>query len=80
MIHELPLERASLHGHFSRDLPPVLTIDPGDSVRFAIGSLENGSKFPPGHLVEHQSTAQPIRVWYRTQDGVKVAIRLEDAT
>jgi len=52
----------------------------GDSVQFAIGSLENGSRFPPGHLVEHQSTAQPIRVWYRTVDGVKVAIRLEDAT
>ena len=51
----------------------------GDSVQFAIGDLENGSQFPPGHLVEHQSTAQPIRVWYRTEDGVKVAIRLEDA-
>jgi acetamidase/formamidase len=34
VIHELPLERRTLHGHFSRDLPPVLTIDPGDSVRF----------------------------------------------
>ena len=51
-----------------------------NSVQFAIGNLENGAQFPPGHLVEHQSTAQPIRVWYRTQDGVKVAIRLEDAT
>ena len=35
MIHELPLERRTLHGHFSRDLPPVLTIDSGDTVRFA---------------------------------------------
>jgi hypothetical protein len=52
----------------------------GASVQFAIGDLENGAKFPPGHLVEHQSTAQPIRVWYRIQDGTKVAIRLEDAT
>jgi acetamidase/formamidase len=34
VIHELPLERETLHGHFSRDLPPVLTVDPGDSVRF----------------------------------------------
>jgi acetamidase/formamidase len=32
MIHELPLERRSLHGHFSRDLEPVLSIEPGDSV------------------------------------------------
>ena len=35
MIHELPLERRTLHGHFSRDLEPVLTVEPGDSVRFA---------------------------------------------
>jgi len=35
VIHEIPLERATLHGHFSADLPPVLTIDPGDSVRFS---------------------------------------------
>ena len=34
VIHELPLERRTLHGHFSRDLQPVLTVDPGDSVRF----------------------------------------------
>ena len=33
-LYELKAERATLHGHFSRDLPPVLTIDPGDSVRF----------------------------------------------
>lgn len=36
MIHELPLEQRTLHGHFSRDLDPVLTIDPGDSVRIAV--------------------------------------------
>jgi acetamidase/formamidase len=35
MIHELPLERRTLHGHFSRDLPPVLTIDSGDTVAFS---------------------------------------------
>jgi acetamidase/formamidase len=35
VIHEIPLERANLHGHFSRDLPPVLTLDSGDSLRFA---------------------------------------------
>lgn len=33
-LHELKAERATLHGHFSRDLPPVLTIDSGDTVRF----------------------------------------------
>jgi len=47
---------------------------------FSIGPLENGTAFPPGHLVEHQATAQPVRVWYRTEGSTMVAIRLEDAT
>ena len=55
------------------------TTDQG-TLTFVIGALENGAEFPPGHLVEHQSTAQPVRVWYRTEDGVRVAVRLEDAT
>src|SRR3954468_18103832 len=32
--HSLEPERSTLHGHFSRDLPPVLEIGPGDTVRF----------------------------------------------
>jgi acetamidase/formamidase len=40
VIHEIPLERRTLHGHFSRDLEPVLVVDPGDSVRFQ--SLDAG--------------------------------------
>ena len=35
MVHELPLERRTVHGHFSPDLPPVLSIDSGDSVAFS---------------------------------------------
>jgi acetamidase/formamidase len=35
MVHELPFERRTVHGHFSRDLPPVLSIEPGDSVVFS---------------------------------------------
>lgn len=34
-VHEIPLERRTLHGHFSRELDPVLTVDPGDSISFA---------------------------------------------
>ena len=34
MIREVPLERRTVHGHFSRDLAPVLSVAPGDSVRF----------------------------------------------
>jgi acetamidase/formamidase len=34
MIHELPLTEETVHGYFSSALPPVLSVDPGDSVRF----------------------------------------------
>jgi acetamidase/formamidase len=34
--HELPLDASVLHGCFSRELPPVLTVDPGDSVRISV--------------------------------------------
>jgi acetamidase/formamidase len=33
-VHRLELNRRSLHGHFSRNLTPVLEIDAGDSVEF----------------------------------------------
>ena len=46
-VHEIPLERRTLHGHFSRDLAPAVTIDPGDSVVFSTldssWGLEGGS-------------------------------------
>ena len=50
MIHEIPLERRTLHGHFSRDLPPVLTIDPGDTV--VLETMESGWHLVPGTLFE----------------------------
>ena len=31
-IHEVEPTRANLHGHFSPGLPPILTIDSGDTV------------------------------------------------
>ncbi|MBI4639595.1 MAG: acetamidase/formamidase family protein [Candidatus Tectomicrobia bacterium] len=33
-IYTIEPERSTLHGQFSREFPPVLTIDPGDTVRF----------------------------------------------
>jgi len=58
----------------------TLRTDAGESLTFDLRALENGAQFAPGHLVEHQATGQPVRVWYRMQDGVRLAIRLEDAT
>jgi acetamidase/formamidase len=46
-IHEIPLERRTLHGHFSPDLEPVVSVDPGDSIVFSTidsgWGLEGGS-------------------------------------
>jgi acetamidase/formamidase len=46
-VHEIPLERRTLHGHFSRDLEPVVSVEPGDSVVFSTidsgWGLEGGS-------------------------------------
>jgi acetamidase/formamidase len=45
MIHEIPLEEPTLHGYFSSVLPPVLSVDPGDSIRFQ--SLNAGWDWEP---------------------------------
>ncbi|MEA2607906.1 MAG: hypothetical protein QOJ75_149 [Chloroflexota bacterium] len=52
----------------------------GESLDFDLRALENGAQFAPGHLVEHQATGNPVRVWFRIENGVRLAIRLEDAT
>lgn len=39
-IYEMLPTRATLHGHFSRKLPPALTIAPGDTVRYQ--TLDSG--------------------------------------
>jgi acetamidase/formamidase len=50
VLHEIPLERRTLHGHFSRDLQPVLAIDAGDTIAFACldagWNVARGEKFP----------------------------------
>ena len=50
MTHEIPLERRTLHGHFSRDLEPILTIDSGDAVAFSC--LDSGWHVAPGEKFE----------------------------
>jgi acetamidase/formamidase len=44
-VHRLEPDRHTLHGRFSRDLPPVLTIEPGDTVRYS--TLEAGWGLEP---------------------------------
>jgi acetamidase/formamidase len=50
MTQEIPLERRTLHGHFSRDLRPVLTIESGDTVAFSC--LDSGWHVAPGAKFE----------------------------
>lgn len=56
-----------------------LRVDDGTLRTFGLAELRNGTAFPPGHLVEHSVTAVPVRVWYRSVDGVDHALWLEDA-
>lgn len=83
MIHELPLERRTLHGHFSRDLEPVLTIDPGDTVRFATPNagwyLDDETRFEPivspeddGHAL-----AGPIEV-RGAKEGQTLVVQIDE--
>jgi len=83
--HELPLDRRSLHGHFSRDLPPVLTVEPGDSVRFE--TPNGGWALGPGALFEPRTSpeddghalAGPIEV-RGAREGDTLCVRVEDVT
>jgi acetamidase/formamidase len=55
VIHELPLERRTLHGHFSRDLERVLTVDAGD--RIVLSTLESAWHLEPGRYFEPRDPA-----------------------
>jgi acetamidase/formamidase len=68
VIHELSLERRNLHGHFSRDLLPALTVEPGDSVRIDVPNagwwLASRERFAPtvDGLDDGHALAGPIEV------------------
>jgi hypothetical protein len=51
----------------------------GTILVFGLSELQNGQQFAPGHLPEHQITADPVRVWYRDDAGSLQAIWLTDA-
>jgi len=83
VIHELPLERRTLHGHFSRDLEPVLTVARGDSVRFATPNagwwLDDGTRFEPTTSPEDDghALAGPIEV-RGAKEGQALVVRIDE--
>jgi acetamidase/formamidase len=83
VIHELPLERRSLHGHFSRDLVPVLAVDPGDTVRFSTPNagwwLDGETRFEPTTSPEDDghALAGPIAV-RGARAGGTLAVRIDE--
>jgi acetamidase/formamidase len=82
VIHEIPLERRALHGHFSRDLPSVLTIDSGDTVAFACldagWNLEPDRKFEPrdDELDDGHALIGPIEI-RGARTGQTLEVRIE---
>lgn len=57
----------------------TLRVSQALALEFVLGPLENATEFSPSHLAEHQATSEPIRVWFRVEDGTRVVYRLEDA-
>jgi acetamidase/formamidase len=83
MIHELPLERGNLHGHFSRDLPPVLSVDPGDTVALATPNagwwLDGETRFDPisSPLDDGHALAGPIEI-RGARAGQTLAVQIDE--
>jgi acetamidase/formamidase len=82
VIHELTLERRTLHGRWSRELAPVLTIDPGDSVRFetlgAFWTLPSGQPFePPRAPDDGHALSGPIAV-RGARAGAILSVRIDE--
>jgi acetamidase/formamidase len=80
VIHELPLERRTLHGRWSRDLEPVLAVDPGDSVRFETLSIfwwrERGEPFEVRAPDDGHALTGPIAV-RGARRGATLTVRVD---
>jgi acetamidase/formamidase len=81
-VHELPLDASVLHGHFSRELPPVLSVDPGDSVRFSTPDagwyVASGERFVIDEAeYDGHALAGPIEV-RGARAGQTLAVQVDD--
>ena len=57
----------------------VLRLPDATTITFKLGSLENATEFSPSHLAEHMASSQPVRAFFRPENGDLVVYRLEDA-
>lgn len=57
----------------------TLRTNDGETIAFTLGTLENATDFPPGHLKEHQATASPVLVFFNAVNNQLVVYRIEDA-
>lgn len=82
-IHEIPLERRTLHGHFSRDLDPILTVDSGDAIAFSCLSSgwvsASGEEFQPRdeELDAGHALVGPVEV-RGAQPGRTLEVRIDE--
>ena len=84
-MHDLPLERRTLHGHFSRELEPVLSVEAGESVRFR--ALNAGWRWEADgeffaerdaeHLDSGHALSGPIEV-RGVRAGQTLAVRIDE--
>jgi len=81
--HDLPLDARFLHGYFSRELEPVLEVDPGDSVRISVP--DSGWHVEPEQQVAPRTPALdtghplagPIAV-HGARAGQTLAVRVDE--
>jgi acetamidase/formamidase len=84
-LHELPLDASVLHGRFSRELEPVLTIEPGDSFTFSVPNagwstsrdvkvVARNPELDTGHALAGPIEVRGARV------GQTLAVRVDDVT
>ncbi len=82
-LYELPLERRTLHGHFSRELEPIASVEPGDSIAFACPNagweLESRERFEPydENLDAGHALVGPVEV-RGARAGLTLAVRVDE--
>jgi acetamidase/formamidase len=81
-LHEL-LDASALRGHFSRELAPVVTVEPGDSIRistpnagWAVGPDEHVAR-PDPELDTGHALAGPVEV-RGARAGETLVVRIDD--